>query len=420
MLSVKQRWMLVTLLLSTAVAGIGNNLTFSVMGRRMQGVEMAPWLLYATALVYTSIYGIWMLLAKQPLQWATFGKAYLVQGFFITVPSICSQFSDDFVDSTLQQMLAIISLPGTFFGIYFFAQDSKHRVALSQVWGILLALVGLLLYAVAQAKMNGGFHQNTTVAGVIFFILGSLGASAVDVVQQRMVQHQQNTVEEQNNINIDKMSVLEAAAPSSVVVDDGFDARRSPLLPSLTAVTRPKVDLVPQLFVSNLVSIPVFVLSSLLMMGQSFGGYSFSQVLQQQRDAFKCFAQVSPYPPNCDHGAHAYVVAFIYYYSVYFWLQVYLVKMYGAIFQAVVIAIVTPGTTLLFWFPAFAGSPLDWSVWVSLVIVILGILIYIWMNPDDLESRSKDIPEADGNWGILFVTLFLSTFGLVFLAWYNP
>ena len=50
-------WRDITVLASATVFfGIGNNITFAQMATKMNSLQYAPWLLYATALPYTVLY----------------------------------------------------------------------------------------------------------------------------------------------------------------------------------------------------------------------------------------------------------------------------------------------------------------------------------------------------------------------------
>jgi hypothetical protein len=71
---------------------------------------------------------------------------------------------------------------------------------------------------------------------------------------------------------------------------------------------------------------------------------------------------------------------------LYFIMQSVLILNHSAIFQAVVLAIVTPVSSLAFGLPAFGGTPITWNLILSLVIVVAGVVVYRLPRPKYFDS----------------------------------
>lgn len=74
----------------------------------------------------------------------------------------------------------------------------------------------------------------------------------------------------------------------------------------------------------------------------------------------------------------------------------YLVKAYGAVFQAVVLALVTPLSVLAYALPAFQsaqGAPPNGWTWIGLVSIAAGVAYYRWAVHRSEEEERQEMKE---------------------------
>jgi hypothetical protein len=171
---------LLILIVATILFGVGNNISFAVMAQKLQGLQNAPFLLYSTTLLYSAIYLVVMLVfqKKTPPQSTQLSAKslsltstkssqsvwhwYLVLGALVTFPSICSQFSDPFVDGDLQSILQMITLPATWLGVRLFLNKKSTWL---QICGILIVLAGAGVAVVPPAIEAALAPSPTVVSG---------------------------------------------------------------------------------------------------------------------------------------------------------------------------------------------------------------------------------------------------------------
>lgn len=116
-------------------------------------------------------------------------------------------------------------------------------------------------------------------------------------------------------------------------------------------------------------------------------GLQFDDVLLNQKQAFECILGNLPLPDNCESGAMSAFLMYAFSGALLVIVQTYFVVEESAMFFSIVDSISTPATAIGFSIHAFVGDsavPLDWSVWMSLVIIMVGVLIYkgdeIWLG----------------------------------------
>jgi len=153
-----------------------------------------------------------------------------------------------------------------------------------------------------------------------------------------------------------------------------------------------------QMFYGNLVSLVPYLLTPFLTMLPVLGGRTLSGVWADQTNAFRCLlGTAGVLPPACSDGALMWFSLFVVCYLGSFYTTALLVKKYSAVFQSVVLTIVTPLTTMSFWVPWIVGSqsvePPKWYIVVSLVIVVCGAMGYRFAKKHQQESVSvKTLP----------------------------
>ena len=374
---------LVLLSAITIMAGIGNNISFARMATVMYSITYAPWLLYATAIPYTAMYfTINCIKTTKAEQRVDLWRQYLLLACMIGFSGVFSQFSDPFVDVDLQGVLYVLVLPSTYLGIRIFLHpspdaeeaitlmqtdsdstmnsDSDHTAALDAFKrktakrGVLnwmyrhLSLVGSVVICVGvviapmQPLIDSKTKSMGTAFGIICFSLSQVLQAGVDVVQQHIFHHHH-------------------------------------------------ASLYPQLFYSNALTIPLYLLTPLLTMTPSLGGRSFDEAVGDQANATRCFANDSNVP-YCDGTAWPWVIAFVVFYMSYFLLTARLVQKYDAIMQCVVISLVSPLTAITSMVPIFGGEHPSATLYLSLVVIFAGCVAYIIGDKQAHERRRNDRP----------------------------
>jgi hypothetical protein len=339
----------IVLIIATTLAGLANGVSFAQMARMMSDITYAPWLLYATALPYTVLYFImvYLLTPASEIRSCRLFWYYFVLGVFgVGLAGVTSQFGDGYVSPTLQALVQSLQIPFTAIGIKLFMTDRFGMASAAEpisclMWcGVGLVMTGIFLATVVPKLLSTGWEDDgTTIAGFFGFVYGMIGAAIVDVVQR-----------------------------SYFKIHSG--------------------DVWLQLLWSNLITIPIFLLSPLLTMSDSFGGLTWDQMIARQGDGFQCFAQVEPLPYACQIGALPWTIIFIFAYGSYYYMQSILVKEYGAIFQSVILGLVVVGQTLIQTLSVFGDQELSVYNWIALALCILGIVLYAFGR--DQSGKGKN------------------------------
>ena len=139
----------------------------------------------------------------------------------------------------------------------------------------------------------------------------------------------------------------------------------------------------------------------LLGMLPHLGGFDSAGLMQNQRDAFSCFAGHDPLPPDCEEGAARTVLVFCIGYMAFAWLLTVLVQEAGSVFQALVDAAITPASAVTFSLTSVMGvdaEPLTSWVIAACFVVPLGVATYSYEEiaahvrgeePDDRDDANN-------------------------------
>eukprot|EP01120_Amphizonella_sp_Union-15-10_P001133 TRINITY_DN11188_c0_g1_i1.p1 TRINITY_DN11188_c0_g1~~TRINITY_DN11188_c0_g1_i1.p1 ORF type:complete len:387 (-),score=44.78 TRINITY_DN11188_c0_g1_i1:22-1182(-) len=315
------------LVLGNVITGVGLVVTFVNSAEKMNGIKYVPFLLYSTTIVCTFVFLIIALIWARDQMKLHLWKWYLFMGSLQGFGAIFYQYGDPFVSGILQSLLSSVVLPATYFGVRMFLRDQTFNLAMNA--GCFIVVGGIILGVSPPFFETDRTDGKSTVAGVILYILGVIFSGAcLDIVQQKIFS-------EPYNCNI-----------------------------------------WAQAFIINGITIIPSFLTIFLNMLPPFGGESFSQILQNQKDSFLCFTQTKPLPENCYPGAPWWVICFVFFFVSNFLFQSALIKDESAVFQCIAFALVTPVASLSFAIQFFGGERVTWYVIVSLVVVFFGAILY--------------------------------------------
>eukprot|EP00049_Salpingoeca_infusionum_P027622 m.33465 g.33465 ORF g.33465 m.33465 type:complete len:426 (-) comp9623_c0_seq1:228-1505(-) len=370
---------LVVLSVACVLFGVGNNVSFVEMGARMSDYPM--FLLYFTTACYSTLYLLlaisqWTLDRRDPespmrsvslssfILARPYQKTFFWLGFWLIVNGLCSQFSDTHVNGDLQSVLYQLTLPATGVLAYFMLGD---RLTFLNILGTVFVLGGCLMVALppliqeAHSSNSTTSTTTTTTAHPLDF-----GASATFNVVN-VSDDQEKKKAEWVWIIIFAISVI----PNGVcaVLQEGLFHKHK------------EVNTALLLFWSNAYTLLGYLLALPLTMIKSLGGLSGHEIALNQRDAFRCIAEVEPLPPGCRHGAIGAVLAFVVCYLGFFLTLALLVKQMGAVFEALVNGVVTPASAVAFTMKWLVGSdvePLTGWVIAAIIVVPGGVVVFKW------------------------------------------
>ena len=349
------------------MSGVGNNVTFVLMA---DAVPSPSFLLYATTIVYTLMYGVWYGLQR----W--FGarkripvlpgagderhagrmysgprrKMLLLYGAsvaLITVNGVFSQYSDSHVSGLLQSVANQLTLPLT---AALAATILKSPLTKVEWIGAGIVLIGSLLPIVPSliSPSPTGSASNSPF-WIAMFLVSDIPSAFVNIAEE------------------------------AILDDEGMAA-----------------DPIHYLFYTNLFTIPPYVACIFVDLIPGFGpGGSLTDVMHAQKEAWQCFfSSVDPLPPGCRPHAWIYVMAFCLAYIIYFFLLAVVTKHESASFQALVSACVVPASAIAFSFPWLVGAsvatPLNDYVLIGIVIIPIGIAVY--KLDDFVTDRVAPVP----------------------------
>jgi hypothetical protein len=98
-----------------------------------------------------------------------------------------------------------------------------------------------------------------------------------------------------------------------------------------------------------------------------------------QYDGLKCLFQSHPTVSGCIEGAWIYMFSYIVAYAVFFFCLAILIQRESAMYQALVITLITPLTAIAFAIKPMMGrfsEQLSWCSIVSLFVISSGLLLY--------------------------------------------
>merc|ERR1711916_52709 len=343
---------LLVLIVLVVASGVGNNVTFWAMGNAMPAYPL--FLLYATTILYSFVYWIWMLWRqcrlKEGKSMYTGSKAglinqYLWVGVMVTVGGVLSQFADPYVRGSLQAVINQMTLPLTALLARFVL---RQRFTKMEIAGAIIVLIGSAVPVIPPlfASQNASGGQDS-IFWLVIFIISDLPSAIVNIQEEHI-----------------------------------FIAYQA--------------DEVHYLFWTNLVTVGGYLACLPLDMVKGFGaGVPFKDLFHQQGLAFKCFLGITPLPPNCEPDAWIPVTAFVVAFAIYFYLLCIVIKRESAAFQAMVNSLVTPMSAVAFSFPWLMGKntePLTSLTIFAIVVIPLGILVYKYHDIKKINRTDEKLP----------------------------
>ena len=335
--------------------GILNNVGGAMMARSM--VNYPAWLLYGTTILYVIIFGVMSIpvmiqsqFKEKYLTWKI-QKQFVILGLITVVNGLFFQFSDPFVDGSLQQILGV-------------AQP------------VCVFLISLLIFPSDKFRCNEYVGSAFVVAGMIIGILGS-------------------KFTERSSVFASIMFFLSVVAQSVEIIyqDKAFREHHPP--PALC------------LFFYNLYSIPFYLFSipgeAIPYLNGESVGYTFGWALTNQKHAFQCFFDVAP-QSEIDAGhcvgpnPWAWPMVFVAGYVGSFYFNAKLIDRFNSTWLAILFTIVSPLSVAVFAIPEIVGQAsaesLTFLGGFSFCVILFGILVKGGGN-NTKESRSINNDVAD-------------------------
>jgi hypothetical protein len=269
---------------------------------------------------------------------------FALLGLVTAVNGALSQYSDPFVAGEIQSVLGIVTLPATAVLVVL----TFHRNALARLLcgdcaaadgalagkalGVVLAIIGVVLNVISQGV--GSSSSASSAWAVAFFAVSVFAQSVVDVIQEHVYP-----------------------------VDSGLGLK-----------------IWESMYWLNVVTLVIYVaLAPLELFLPGSGVATPADDPAHQLQALQCLAGNHDNVAGCNGSTAAlWVVGFAMCYVAYFVLQAILINLYGAVYQAVVVAIVTPTSTLAFFIPTVYWAPATANalVVVSIVVVVAASILY--------------------------------------------
>jgi len=330
--------------------GIMSNVSGIMMSRSMP--SFPAWLLYGTAIMYTT--GFWLLalvwdkpLRPSQLKWAC-QRYFLQLAVLTTAKGVLLQFSTYWVDSSMGQILAnfaLLQLP--FFERIFIPSRKSDYMKKSQIAGLLIVLCGIAIgvESIFQRLLNGlsngivSSEQADKWYWIVMFIL-STTFNAWEQTLQDVALH--------SDTDITEMSCLAWY---------------------------------------NLYSIPMYILfiplEGIRLLNGTEKWTPLTSVFGNQKMAFLCFFGIPSegdiIAGICQSGSTIWPLIYCVGYTGLFCISTYMIKKYGVLFPNLIAANVSLCSIVVFMIPAIVSPQhaSDFSVWpiVGSVIIIAGIIM---------------------------------------------
>ena len=131
-----------------------------------------------------------------------------------------------------------------------------------------------------------------------------------------------------------------------------------------------------------------------------------------QGDAIKCFFGITPLPPGCIAGAAPVLICYILAYAAFFFLLAILIQRESAMYQALVITVITPITAIVLSFKGIMGrfyEPMAWYNIFGLLLISAGLVVYRYddfkggcrRTSSDSDTEQATLLQASGSTSVV-------------------
>lgn len=118
-----------------------------------------------------------------------------------------------------------------------------------------------------------------------------------------------------------------------------------------------------------------------------------------QANAWSCFVGSTPLVPDCLPNAWVFLMGYVLAYAGFFFLLALVIQRYSAMYQSLVITVITPLTAIMFSFKALMGRYYEaLSVWNIFGLLLISAGLVLYRNDDfQIQKYCCRVRTAAGN-----------------------